>query len=295
MRFEGVFVANVTPFTDEGFVDLPAMRSHLEWLAECGVAGFVPCGTTGEGGVLTRDERLSILKISKEIASKRGLKVIAGCGSNCTETVISLIQEAEHAQCDAALVVTPYYNKPTLRGVRAHYEAIAKKSRLPIILYNVPSRTNVPIPADLAVELLKDPNIVGIKEASSSWSQWLAIAHGTDLTKKALLAGDDDAFSAVLALGGSGTISASANVAPREFVEMFRAFQKQELSAMFHQQIRLYPLTKALFIETNPSPAKYALSVMGKMRPNVRLPLVHVTEETGRIVRTVLAELGLLK
>ena len=294
MRFEGVYVPSVTPFTDGGQVDFKAMRSHLEWLASNGVHGFVPCGTTSEASLLQREERTEILKLTKQVAQAHKLRVIAGCGSNSTDTVTDLIEEAHHLGCDAALVVTPYYVRPNARGVQAHYEAIAHRSQLPIILYNVPSRTNVPIPADLAVSLLQNLNIVGIKEASGSWSQWLAIARGTDTHKKSLLAGDDDAFAAVLALGGSGIISASANVAPNAFVEIYNAFQKGDWKGGFGLQLRLQRLVCALFLEPNPAPAKHALALMGKMRPHVRLPLVPVTEETGREIRDALKEVELL-
>ena len=173
MKLEGVFVAHTTPFTPDGKVDVAALKRHLEWCAAAGVHGFVPAGTTGEGSVLDHEERKLVIGTALEVARAHGLKVIAGCGGNHTEKVLGLLQEAKAMGCDAALVVTPYYNKPTQPGLFAHYTYLADRCDLPIVLYNVPGRTSVSLAVETTVELLKHPNIVGIKEASGQYSHWL--------------------------------------------------------------------------------------------------------------------------
>jgi 4-hydroxy-tetrahydrodipicolinate synthase len=261
----------------------------LEFLASHGVDGFVPCGTTGESTALSPEERRAVIALTREVAKSRGLKTIAGCGGNATASVLALIQEAEELGCDAALVVTPYYNKPTQAGLLAHYRYLADHSRLPILLYNVPSRTGVSLAVETTAKLLEHPGIVGIKEASGQYGQWLAIAHQLD-TRKSLLAGDDDAFACVLALGGSGTISAAANLVPGLFVAMYRHAAKGELGAAFQIQKKLFPLIKALFAETNPAPLKFALHHLtqaparsgssGVLENVLRLPLTPIGQAT---------------
>lgn len=295
MLFEGVFVANVTPFqskTDE--LDLLAYRRHLKWLSDQGVHGFVPCGTTGEGPCLSEIERKQLIEISCEEAKTKKLKVIAGCGSNSTASALKMIQEAKAIGADAALVVTPYYNKPTQEGLIAHYQFLADRSSLPIILYHVPGRTNVTFQITTLQTLFKHPNIVGIKEASGQHQFWMNMVKNLDWNSKSILAGDDDAFALLLQLGGKGIISATANVVPNSFVELFNYAKERKWQEAFSVQKRLMSLIHAMFLETNPSPAKQALSLLNRMENWVRLPLVPVNQETKVIIQKNMTELGLV-
>jgi len=294
MRFEGVFVANVTPFDSKGNVLTEGLENHLSFLADRGVQGFVPCGTTGEAATLNLEEWRNVIATTKKFAAARGLKTIAGCGGNCTWMVLERLREAKELGCDAALVVTPYYNKPTSAGVIAHYEHLADQGTLPIILYNVPSRTNVSLSADTVARLFAHPNIVGLKEASGQYSHWLDLASRLDLSTKALLAGDDDAFVTMRALGGSGIISASANLVPEHFVRLHAFTSAGQWQEAFHLQKRLHPLIRSMFAETNPAPVKYALSRLGLVDDRLRLPLVPVGTETRALVDRSLRELELL-
>lgn len=294
MRLEGVFVANVTPFSADGKLDLNRLHTHLEWLAQSGVQGFVPCATTGETSVLNSEERSYIIQLSVEIAHRYEIKVIAGCGSNCTETALHQLELAAELGCHSGLIVTPYYNKPTLQGVRAHFEYLAEKSPIPIVLYNIPSRTNIAIPWGLALELLSHPKIIGIKESSGNHAQFLSLACRMPLQEKALLAGDDDAFATILALGGSGIISASANVLPREFVQIYQSAKEGNLKAAFEKQKRIHAFIEALFLETNPAPIKFVLACMGRVEGKLRLPLLEVSDNTANRIRMLLKEFELV-
>lgn len=291
MKFEGVFVANVTPFDLNTQLDLGSMRAHTEWLVAQGVHGLVPCGTTGEASTLQRAERIKVIELCQKVGHHTGIQVIAGCGSNSTYIALELLKEASDLGCHAGLVVTPYYNKPTPLGVRAHFEFLAEKSPLPIILYHVPSRTNVALSVDVTLDLLKHPNIAGIKEASGVHSQWLTLASNMDTSTKALLAGDDDAFATVLSMGGCGIISATANVVPRMILQIYAYFRQGKVLEAFRLQKQLNPLVRALFSETNPSPMKQALSILKKMYPTVRLPLVEVSPLTREVIANALTSL----
>ncbi len=282
MKFEGVYVALASPFSDNYELDYQTLERLIDFLFQNDVNGLVPCATTGEGPTLSDKEREKIISISVE--KSKGRPVIAGCGSNSTQKVIELCKESHSLGAKAALVVTPYYNKPTVSGLIAHYQKIADLSPIPIILYNVPSRTNVRIDSETVSILLKHENIIGIKEAGGDYSEWLRISNNVDLTKKFFLAGDDDALAFILSLGGSGIISASANVVPKIFVDIYNAFLNNEIKKAFHLQKKLVGLKKALFLETNPSPIKYALSVLGFGTGKVRLPLVEVKKETREII-----------
>ncbi len=294
MKLQGVFVAITTPFTRKGIVDEPALKKHLEWLAAAGVHGFVPAGTTGEGSVLSREERKIVIQAALSVARAKGLKVIAGCGGNHTEKVLELLVEAKSLGCDAALVVTPYYNKPTPRGLLAHYEHLATHVDIPIILYNVPSRTGVSLSVETTLKLFESPTIIGIKEASGQYGTWLQLSNEMNLMEKSLLAGDDDAFAVILALGGSGIISASANIAPHQFVQIYDFAKNGQWTEAFDLQKRLLPLVRSLFLETSPSPTKWALNKMGFAETCVRLPLVEITEATAGSVTKALKNLEIL-
>lgn len=294
MKFEGVYVATTTPFTAEGALDKDALKKHLAYLADAGVHGFVPCGTTGEASVLDATERSEVLCLTLEVAKQRGLKVIAGCGGNSTAAVLELVKQAKAMGCHGALVVTPYYNKPTQPGLKAHFEHIANESAFPIVLYNVPGRTSVNLAPETAAALFENENIVAIKEASGQHGQWMALAYAMDTSRKGLMAGDDDAFATILALGGCGMISASANVAPQAFVSLYNFAKQGKWSEAFALQKKLLPLVKALFVETSPSPAKAALAMLGRGGSGVRLPLVPASDTAIAQVKAALRGLELL-
>lgn len=295
MVFKGVFVATVTPFNSTASdVDFTAYQEHLKILSDCGVHGFVPCGTTGEGPCLTDGERKKLIRLSVDTARERNLKVIAGCGSNSTSNVLRMILEAKDEGADGALVVTPYYNKPTQEGLIAHYEYLASKSPLPIVLYHVPGRTNVTFQLSTLKRLFQHPNIVGIKEASGNHGYWMGMTQTFDWKQKSVLAGDDDAFALIQQLGGRGIISATANVAPKEFVELFKLTESGNWIEAFTLQKKLLPLVQAMFLETNPSPAKSALSLLGRMEKTVRLPLVSVSSNSEEMISESLKKSGLL-
>lgn len=295
MLIKGVFVATVTPFEAKtGEVDYVAYRNHLKWLSQNEVHGFVPCGTTGEGPCLTADERKLLIQISCEEAKAKNLKVIAGCGSNSTAAALKMIHEAKEIGADAALVVTPYYNKPTQEGLIAHYQFLADRSLLPIILYHVPGRTNVSFHISTLQTLFKHPNIIGIKEASGQHGFWMDMSQSLDWNSKSILAGDDDAFALIQQLGGKGIISATANVDPKSFVKIFNHAEAKEWDKAFSVQKRILPLIQAMFAETNPAPAKEALSLLNRMQNTVRLPLVPVRTQTKSNILDCLQKLGLV-
>lgn len=290
LNLDGVFVAVCTPFSSDGSVDVNAFVAHLESLALAKVQGFVVCGTTGEAATLTDTERKIVLEKALQVAKKHDLVAIAGCGSNDTAATLKSIQEASRLGYAAALVVTPYYNKPTPSGLAKHYEQLAERGGLPIILYNVPSRTGVNLSPELTVKLMELPQIVGIKEATGNYSQWMTLAQSDCWKEKALLAGDDDAFATILALGGKGVISATANVAPKPFVELFQAARSGNWEKAFRLQKDLFPLIRAMFLETNPGPLKFALNRSKKhpaYPPFLRLPLVAVESSTEEKITDV--------
>jgi 4-hydroxy-tetrahydrodipicolinate synthase len=295
MIFKGVFVATVTPFHSTAEeVDFKAYRKHLSWLSENGVHGFVPCGTTGEGPCLTEAERNQLIELSCEEAKNKNLKVIAGCGSNSTVNALKMIHEATKLGADAALVVTPYYNKPTQEGLIAHYQFLADRSQIPLVLYHVPGRTQVTFQISTLQTLFKHPNIIGIKEASGQHSFWMAMVQSLDWKAKSILAGDDDAFALIRQLGGQGIISATANVAPQLFVKLFELTEAGNWAEAFKLQKKLLPLVNSMFAETSPSPAKEALHLLHRMENRVRLPLVTVQPKTQQQISGALKELGLL-
>lgn len=295
MMFRGVFVAVVTPFDSSGGVDLESYQRHLAYLIENGVDGLVPCGTTGEGTALDPFERTLLLREALSIVRKKNVQVIAGCSGNRTDKVCKLVNEAEKLGCDGALVATPYYNKPSPEGLFRHYEVIAQSTHLPILLYNVPSRTGVSLPIEITKRLFEIPNVVGIKEASGEYQQWLHLATSIDTSKKSLLAGDDNAFAVIQALGGTGIISACANLAPKQFSTLYEFMKSRNWDDAFQLQKRLASLIAALFSETSPAPVKFALSALGRMEPHLRLPLVPVRPGTEQLLLGELRRLELLK
>jgi 4-hydroxy-tetrahydrodipicolinate synthase len=292
LSLRGSMVALVTPMKD-GAVDVPALRSLARWQIDKGTDGLVPCGTTGEGATLTGEEVSAVVSACVEEAKGR-VPVIAGCGSNSTQRTIENVQLARRAGADAALVVTPYYNKPTQEGLFRHFEAVAQRGGLPVVLYNVPSRTSVDLLPDTIGRLSKVAGIVGVKEASGSVVRVAEIQEKCEGRPFAILAGDDMFTLATLGMGGHGVISVVANVAPADLAKLFDDFSAADLGSAQKAQVRMAPLVRALFCETNPMPVKYALHRMGKIGPELRLPLVPVSASGAAQVDAALRHYGLL-
>ncbi len=281
--FEGVSVAMVTPFRD-GQLDYEAADRVLAHLLAGGVDGVLPLGTTGEGATVTREERRAFIEFV--VGRTRGRAWVApGTGSNDTATTIELTREARSLGADGALVVTPFYNKPTQDGLRAHFEAVASAAGFPLILYNVPSRTSVNLLPETVTHLAQVPEIVAIKEASGNPDQTTEICRDTDLT---VLSGDDSLTLPLLAVGAKGVVSVVGHLAPAALQEMVRAFRAGRVddAVAIHQQ--LFALTRALFSETNPAPVKHALAHWGWIREEVRLPLVPMGEANARRLDAIL-------
>jgi 4-hydroxy-tetrahydrodipicolinate synthase len=290
--FRGSFVAIVTPFI-EGRVDEEAFAGLIEWHIEAGTHGFVPVGTTGESPTLDHAEHERVIELCIEIVAGRR-PVIAGTGSNATAEAISLTAHAKAAGADAALVVTPYYNKPTQAGLFAHYQAIHDAVDIPIIIYNIPGRSVVDMSPQTMARLAELPNIIGVKDASNDITRPLAMRQlcGPAFCQ---LSGEDGNALAFLAHGGHGCISVTANVAPALCAAMQNAWASSNSAEALAIQEKLFPLHTALFLETSPAPAKYALSRLGRCGGEVRLPLVGVGEATARAVDAALAHAGLLE
>jgi 4-hydroxy-tetrahydrodipicolinate synthase len=291
LSLRGSFVALVTPFRD-GKVDEPALRSLLRWHLENGTDGLVPCGTTGEGATLAPDEAVRVVRVCVEEARGR-VPVVAGCGTNSTATTIENVLRAKEAGADAALVVTPYYNKPTQEGLFRHFETVASRGGLPVLVYNVPSRTSVDILPETLGRLSRVAGIAGVKEASGNVVRVAEIQERCEGRPFAILAGDDMFTVATLAMGGAGVISVVGNVAPRDLAALCDDFFAGRLDAARKAQVRFAPLVRALFCETNPMPVKHALFRMGKLAPELRLPLVPISDKGAAQVDAALAAYGL--
>lgn len=288
--FRGSIPALVTPFRD-GCVDEDTFASFAEWQIAEGSHGLVPCGTTGESATLTRVEHHRLVALCVEVANKR-VPVIAGCGSNDTATAIAHLEHAAKVGADGALVVTPYYNRPSQEGLYQHYKALSDVAKLPIILYNVPGRTSVDLSVETMARLAKLPNIVGIKDASGNVARVSAqrLACGPDFQQ---ISGNDDMALGFMAHGGIGCISVSANVAPRLCAEFQQACLAEDWGQARALQDRLYPLHAALFTDASPAPAKYALEKLGRMSGELRLPLTPASEASRRAVDSALAHAGI--
>jgi 4-hydroxy-tetrahydrodipicolinate synthase len=271
MEFKGCIVALMTPFTEHG-VDEWKLAELVNYQIKSGVHGIVPCGTTGESPTLSHEEHDKVIEITVDAAHKR-VPVIAGTGSNSTAEAVRLTRHAEEAGADAALVVTPYYNKPTQKGLYLHFKAVADSVKIPVILYNIEGRCARNIETETVRKLAKDcRNIVGVKEASGNLAQAKAVKEACG-RKFALLSGDDALTIPMMKLGGSGVISVVANIIPKETVEVVNLMLKGKTSQAEEKQERLLTLIKAMFIETNPIPVKTAAGLMGLCSSKVRLPL----------------------
>jgi 4-hydroxy-tetrahydrodipicolinate synthase len=291
--FQGSIVALVTPFRN-GKLDEARLRELVEFHAVNGTDGIVPCGTTGESPTLSHDEHKRVVEIVIEAARGR-LQIIAGTGSNSTAEAIDLTSHAKKAGAGAALVVNPYYNRPTQEGLYRHFRAIAEAVDIPVLVYNIQSRTAVNVETDTLARLAKDcPNIVGVKEASGSLDQMtqVILACGPDFS---VLSGDDNLTLPLMAVGGRGVISVVANIVPRETADMTHAALSGDWKPardLFH---RLFPLCRAMFIETNPIPVKEAMAMVGMIEPELRLPLCRMSDANRERLRAILVQHGLLK
>ena len=287
--FEGVIPALVTPFNEELSVDYRGIEKNLEFLEKY-VDALVPAGTTGEAATLSYQEHIEVVKHVVEVSK---LPVIGGAGSNSTKEAIFLAKEVEKAGADAAMLVTPYYNKPNAEGLYLHYKTVAESVSIPIIIYNVPSRTACNITPDVVERLAEIDNIVGIKEASGNLKQVCEIINRTP-EDFILLSGDDFLTFPILCLGGKGVISVAANVAPQLMKELYEAFKSGNMDKAREMHYRLMPLYSALFIDTNPIPVKKALELMGMPAGKPRPPLVELSEEKTEKLKKVLESLGLI-
>ncbi|MDP7148873.1 MAG: 4-hydroxy-tetrahydrodipicolinate synthase [Nitrospinaceae bacterium] len=288
--FEGAFVAIVTPFKN-GKVDETALRALIEYQISGGANGIVPCGTTGESATLSHEEHDQVIRIAVE-ACKGKVPVLAGTGSNSTQEAIKLTQHAQAAGADGSLQITPYYNKPSQEGLYQHFSTIAADTDLPIVLYNVPSRTSVNMCPETVARLAKIKNIVGVKEASGSLQ---AISEIIDLCGKdfTVLSGDDPLLWPILAVGGRGVISVSANILPGKVAAMCQAAANGDMAKARSLHYEMREINDVLFIDTNPVPVKAALHLMGKIEKEVRAPLVTLSSSHLESVKEVLKKHGL--
>ncbi len=293
MRFQGSLVAIVTPMKD-GAVDLRALRQLVEWQISQGTDGIVPCGTTGEGVTLTAQERADVVRAVVEQVRGRAA-VIAGAGSNATHECIEGVRLAKELKADAALVVTPYYNKPTQEGLFRHYQAIWEATRFPVIAYNVPSRTSGDILPDTVARLAKLGAITGIKEATANMDRQVQLIEKVGKDAISYLSGDDFTTLPYIACGGHGVISVVANIAPAAVKKLTVAALRGDLAKALEAQVAMAELNRAMFIETNPGPVKAAVALLGMIGPEIRLPLVPVADATLARVREAMVRFGLLK
>lgn len=286
--FAGSFVALVTPFKN-GKVDEPRMADLIEWHIKSGTHGIVPCGTTGESATLSHEEHTQVVKFVVNTVKKR-IPVVAGTGSNSTAEAIRLTREAQEVGADGALMISPYYNRPTQEGIYQHYKAVAQAvPGFPIIFYNIPGRTGSNIEPATMARMAEIDNIVGVKEATGSIDQVINIRLACG-DKLAVLSGEDSLIFSMMSLGGKGVISTVANVAPRETAELANAGLAKQWEKAAQLQLQLIPLIRALFIETNPIPVKTALALMGKCESELRLPMVQMAEGNVAKLREVLKQ-----
>ena len=292
-NFSGSIVAIVTPFRD-GRVDEKKLRELVEFQIKSGTSAIVPCGTTGESPTLSTAEHERVIEICISAAKKR-IPIIAGTGSNSTDEAITLTKHAAQAGASGALIVGPYYNKPTQKGYYLHFKAIAASVDIPIIIYNIPGRTGGNIEPQTIAKLAKEcSNIIGVKEASGSLEQMAVVKH---LCPQGflLLSGDDALTLPLLSIGGVGVISVVANIVPKDVAKLVETFNKGDLKKAQEIHYKLLPLVKAMFIETNPIPVKTAMGILGMCSPDLRLPLCEMSDENLAKLKSALRDYGLLK
>ncbi len=288
--FTGSYVAIVTPFKN-GSIDEEAYKKLIEMHVAAGTDGIVPCGTTGESPTLTPEEHERFIELTVKLVNKR-MKVMAGTGSNSTAEAIEYTRAAEKAGVDACLVVNPYYNKPTQKGLYEHFKAVAESVKTPIIVYNIMGRTGVNVATSTLAELAKIPNIKGVKEASGDLSQMTEVisACGPDFS---VLSGDDALTLPLLAVGGHGVISVVANIIPSDVKLMIDLFNKGDIKAAREINRKMFPLIKAMFIETNPIPVKAAMAMLGMISPEIRLPMTEPSDENKARIKKAIIDYGL--
>ena len=291
MSFAGAHTALVTPFRDGQF-DIPAFKALIEDQIAGGISGIIPVGTTGESPTLDHDEHLSVIKVAIETAAGR-CKVIAGTGSNSTAEAIDLTQAAEKAGADAALLVAPYYNKPSQEGLYRHFKAIAESVQIPIVLYSIPGRCGIEIGVETTLRLASDfKNIVAIKEAGGSVERVNQLRNVLPAGFQ-ILSGDDSLTLPFMSVGAVGVISVASNIIPAVVADLVRHYLSGDSAKALEIHLKYYPLFKDLFIEPNPVPAKFALARLGKMSPDVRLPLCEMAHANVQRLTETLSRLGL--
>ena len=292
--FEGAFTALVTPFDAKGEMDEEGLRKNIRFQIERGIDGLVPVGTTGECSTLSYEEHNRVVEVAVDAARGR-VPVVAGTGSNSTWEAVMLTKHAKEVGADGALLVVPYYNKPTQAGLYQHFKRVAEEVDLPQLIYNIPSRTGVNISPETVSQLAGVRNIVGIKEASGDLDQVSRIVELTRGHDFVVFSGEDSLTLPILAMGGVGVISVASNLVPDRVARLVKAFRGGEVEEARRIHFELLPLFKALFLETNPGPVKAAMNMLGLAAGGLRLPLVGMEEENREKLRKVLAELGLLK
>jgi 4-hydroxy-tetrahydrodipicolinate synthase len=290
--FSGSMAAIITPFRD-GVIDADALERLIEFQVTNGTSAIVPCGSTGESATLTHQEHAEVVRLAVKFVKGR-VPIIAGTGSNSTSEAIALTKAAKESGAAAALLISPYYNKPTQEGIYRHYKAIAEAARFPLIVYNIPGRTGSKIEATTIARLAELDEIVGLKEATGSLDEVQEVIRlcGDRLE---IYSGDDSLTLPIMAVGGHGVISVLANVAPKHSADLLAACAKGDAATARRLSYQLLPLVRALFLETNPIPVKAALSMMGYCRDELRLPLLPMSEAPRAKLRTVMQQLGLLK
>ncbi|RLI95464.1 MAG: 4-hydroxy-tetrahydrodipicolinate synthase [Candidatus Altiarchaeales archaeon] len=291
MQLKGLYTALITPFDDKGNIDEEGFRDNIEYQIKNGVDGIVPVGTTGESATLSEEEHKRVVNIAVEQVNGR-VSVIAGTGSNNTIEALKYTKHAESVGADAALMITPYYNKPTQEGLMKHYSKIASEVSIPIVLYTVPGRTGINIEPETTERLSKIENIVAIKDASGNLDQVMKVIR--NCKNFTVLSGEDYLTYSIITLGGKGVISVASNVAPKMMSEFINAALNGKWKKAKELHYRLYPLFKILFIETNPSPVKAAMQMLGMPSGDPRLPLVRVKKESEEKIKYILREMGLL-
>ncbi|MCE8422704.1 MAG: 4-hydroxy-tetrahydrodipicolinate synthase [Candidatus Methanoperedens sp.] len=289
---DGVLPALITPFTRDDEIDKEGFQQNIEFLIKGGVSGIVPCGTTGESATLSIKEHEKVIDIAVECST---VPVIAGTGSNNTTEALELTRSAKDAGADAALLITPYYNKPNDRGMLAHFRKVANEVDIPLILYNVPSRTGINMKPDVIARLAEESNIIGIKEASGNLDQVTQILELTQDEDFVVFSGDDGLTLPIMAIGGVGVISVVANVAPKLMVSLVEAFKNGDLKEAQRLHLALAPLVRAVFLETNPIPIKKAVELIGLHAGDLRLPLAPISEDNEKKLKAALNDLHLIE
>ncbi len=291
MEFRGSIVAMITPFTEDGKIDRAGVEKLINFHIENGTDAILLAGTTGESATLTHDEHKELIKMGVEIAGGR-IPIVAGTGSNSTAEALDLTRAAKEAGADAALLITPYYNKPTQKGMYLHFKKIAEEVDIPIILYNVPSRTGINLLPDTVAKLSEIPNIVAVKEASGNLGQMVQIVSKVKEEFK-LMSGDDQLLLPILSIGGTGVISVVANIIPKDMAQMIKEWEAGNVQKAREMYYKMYPLAQAMFYETNPIPVKTAAGLLGLPTGPLRLPLAPMDDANLERMKKAMRDYGL--